>query len=294
MGRAARASSQKRESSVVENSPRSVSAEIARSWLLVAATRPESFDAAEQSRADQIILDVEDAVDPGLKDKARADVVEWLTKGGSAWVRINDRTSDFWSGDVDALSGLPGLRGVMLAKTEAAAHVTETFDRLKGSTPVIALVESALGIEEAASIARARGAYRLAFGSGDYRRDTGTSSDDLAMAYPRSRLVIASRVGNLPGPIDGPTVGSNHPVLREQGSMAVALGMTGKLCLDIEQLPTINEVISPTRSDVAWARTFLDDFEARGRVIRDGSDLPRLGRAQKIDKLARAFGVEPA
>lgn len=294
MGRAARASSQKRESSVVENSPRSVSAEIARSWLLVAATRPESFDAAEQSRADQIILDVEDAVDPGLKDKARADVVEWLTKGGSAWVRINDRTSDFWSGDVDALAGLPGLRGVMLAKTEAAAHVTETFDRLKGSTPVIALVESALGIEEAASIARARGAYRLAFGSGDYRRDTGTSSDDLAMAYPRSRLVIASRVGNLPGPIDGPTVGSNHPVLREQGSMAVALGMTGKLCLDIEQLPTINEVISPTRSDVAWARDFLDDFEARDRVIRDGSDLPRLGRAQKIDKLARAFGVEPA
>lgn len=271
-----------------------VSAEIARSWLLVAATRPEDFDAAERSRADQIILDVEDAVDPRLKPSARDAVVEWLSNGGSGWVRINDRASDFWSDDVDALAGLPGLRGVMLAKAEAAAHVSETFDRLKGVTPVIALVESALGIEEAVSIARARGAYRLAFGSGDYRRDTGASADDLAMAYPRSRLVIASRVGNLPGPIDGPTVGTSHPVLREQGDMAVSLGMTGKLCLDIEQLPIINEVISPTRSDVAWARDFLEDFEARGRVIRDGSDLPRLGRAQKIDKLARAFGVEPA
>ena len=277
-----------------EHPPRTVSAEIARSWLLVAATRPQDFDAAEQSRADQIILDVEDAVDPGLKSAARADVVSWLSGGGSGWVRINDRTSEFWSDDVDALAGLPGLRGVMLAKAEAAAHVSETFDRLRGSTPVIALVESALGIEEAASIARARGAYRLAFGSGDYRRDTGTSADDLAMAYPRSRLVIASRVGNLPGPIDGPTVGTSHPVLRDQGSMAVALGMTGKLCLDVEQLPIINEVISPTRSDVAWAREFLADFEARGRVIRDGSDLPRLGRAQKIDKLALAFGVEPS
>jgi citrate lyase subunit beta/citryl-CoA lyase len=277
-----------------QHAPRSVSAEIARSWLLVAATRPETFDAAEASRADQIILDIEDAVDPRRKDDARADVVAWLTGGGTGWVRINDRTSDFWSGDVDALVGLPGLRGVMLAKTEAAAHVSETFDRLHGATPVIALVESALGIEEAASIARARGAYRLAFGSGDYRRDTGTSSDDLAMAYPRSRLVVASRVGNLPGPIDGPTVGTNHPVLREQGAMAVALGMTGKLCLDIDQLPIINEVISPTRSDVAWARDFLADFEAGGGVIRDGSDLPRLGRAQKIDKLALAFGVEPA
>ena len=252
---------------------RAVSAEIARSWLLVAATKPETFDAAEASRADQIVLDIEDAVDPGLKDKARDDVATFLANGGSGWVRINDRASDFWSDDVDALAGLPGLRG---------------------AAPVLALVESALGIEEAAQIARARGAYRLAFGSGDYRRDTGTAADDMAMAYPRSRLVVASRVGNLPGPIDGPTVGTNHPVLRDQGAIAVALGMTGKLCLDIDQLPIINEVISPTRSDVAWARDFLADFEARGRVIRDGSDLPRLGRAQKIDKLARAFGVEPA
>lgn len=273
--------------------PRTVSAEISRSWLLVAATRPETFDAAERSRADQIILDVEDAVDPGLKDQARSDVAAWLSSGGSGWVRINDRLSDFWSDDVDALVGVSGLLGVMLAKAESPAHVSETFDRLRGTIPVIALVESALGIEDAADIARARGAYRLAFGSGDYRRDTGTSADDLAMAYPRSRLVVASRVGNLPGPIDGPTVGSNHPVLREQGGMAVALGMTGKLCLDIDQLPIINEVISPTRSDVAWARDFLADFDARGRVIRDGSDPPRLGRAQKIDKLARAFGVEP-
>ena len=272
---------------------RTISAEISRSWLLVAATRPESFDAALRSRSDQIILDLEDAVDPGLKASAREQVTRWLANGGSGWVRINDRTSSFWSDDVDALAGIPGLRGVMLAKTESPAHVTETFDRLKGVTPVIALVESALGIEEAAHIARARGAYRLAFGSGDYRRDTGTSSDDMAMAYPRSRLVVASRVGNLPGPIDGPTVGTNHPVLREQSGTAVALGMTGKLCLDIEQLPIINEVISPTRSDVAWARDFLTDFEARGRVVRDGSDLPRLGRAEKIDKLARAFGVEP-
>ncbi|WP_378144097.1 HpcH/HpaI aldolase/citrate lyase family protein [Cnuibacter sp. UC19_7] len=270
-----------------------VSAEIARSWLLVSARRTDEFDVAHRSRADQIVLDIEDAVDPKLKPQARDDVATWLSGGGSAWVRINDRTTDFWSGDVDHLKGLPGLRGVMLAKTESAADVTETFDRLGGSTPVLALIESALGIEEAVSIARARGAFRLAFGSGDYRRDTGTSADDMAMAYPRSRLVVASRIGKLPGPIDGPTVSSSHPILREQSEVAVALGLTGKLCLDRDQLPVINEAISPTKSDVTWARDFLADFEARGGVIRDGSDLPRLGRAQKIDKLARAFGVEP-
>jgi citrate lyase subunit beta/citryl-CoA lyase len=113
------------------------------------------------------------------------------------------------------------------------------------------------------------------------------------MAYPRSRLVVASRIGGLPGPIDGPTVNSSHPILREQTAVTVSLGLTGKLCLDMDQAPVINEVISPTPSDVEWARDFLADFEARGRVIRDGSDKPRLGRAHKIERLAQAFGVEP-
>jgi len=268
-----------------------VGADISRSWLLVSARNPDHFDTARLSSADQIVLDVEDAVDPQLKPAARGEVVDWLSRDGSAWVRINDRTTAFWSDDVDGLKGLPGLRGVMLAKTESAEQVTETFDRLGGSTPVLALVESARGIEASVAIAGARGAFRLAFGSGDYRRDTGTSADDLAMAYPRSRLVVASRIGGLPGPIDGPTVSSTHAVLRDQSETAVALGLTGKLCLDTEQIPVINETISPTRSDVKWARDFLADFEARGRVIRDGSDLPRLGRAEKIDNLARAFGV---
>jgi citrate lyase subunit beta/citryl-CoA lyase len=267
--------------------------QIARSWLLVSGIRSEDFDPAARSRADQIILDIEDAVDPKLKADARGSVIDWLTAGGAGWVRINDRTTEFWSDDVDGLKGVPGLSGVMLAKTESAEQVTETFDRLGGTVPILALVESALGIEEAPSIARARGAFRLGFGSGDYRRDTGTSADDLAMAYPRSRLVVASRIGNLPGPIDGPTVGSSHPVLRQKSEHAVAMGLTGKLCLDLDQLAVINETISPTVSDATWARDFLDDFESRGRVIRDGSDLPRLGRAEKIDRLAQAFGIQP-
>jgi citrate lyase subunit beta/citryl-CoA lyase len=270
---------------------RDVPAEISRSWLLVSGTAEATFDRASRSRADQVILDIEDAVDPAAKPRARSTVAAWLAGGGEAWVRVNDVTTPFWTDDLEELRGLPGLKGVMLAKTEAADQVTDTYHRLGGTTPVIALVESALGIEEASSIARAKGAFRLAFGSGDYRRDTGTSADTLAMAYPRSRLVVASRVGDLPGPIDGPTVGSSHPILREQSQVAVSLGLTGKLCLDTEQLPVINEVISPTPTDVAWAQDFLDDFDARGKVIRDGSDLPRLGRAQKIQRLAAAFGV---
>ncbi|MBT1001149.1 CoA ester lyase [Paenarthrobacter sp. DKR-5] len=272
---------------------RRISADIARSWLLVPATKPELFETSASSRADAIILDIEDAVDPSKKPAARKDVADWLRAGGQAWVRINDATTEFWADDLAELAGNPGLLGVMLAKTESAEQVSDSYNRLGGRTPVIALVESAVGIEEANNIAKAKGAFRLAFGSGDFRRDTGMSADREAMAYPRAKLVVASRVGGLPGPIDGPTVGTNHPILREQTAVTVLMGMTGKLCLAVDQTAIINEVISPTPSDVAWATDFMADFEARGGVIRDGSDLPRLGRAQKIMKLAVAFGVQP-
>lgn len=281
------------------NAPRSsatrreIAPELARSWLLVAATRPETFDDAAASHADAVVLDIEDAVDASRKESARADVVRWLSEGGRAWVRINDAGSEYWTDDIEELRSAPGLQGVMLAKTEVGGQVMDTFNRLGARVPIVALVESAVGIENASEIARAKGVFRLAFGSGDFRRDTGMSADREAMAYPRARLVVSSRVGGLPGPIDGPTVGSSHPILREQSAITVSMGMTGKLCLQAEQTPVVNEVISPTRTDVEWAHEFLADFDARGRIVRDGSDLPRLGRARKIMQLAEAFDVLP-
>lgn len=268
-----------------------VPSEISRSWLLVNAARPDDFDLALATSADEIILDIEDAVDPANKASARANVLSWLGAGNSAWVRINERPSVHWADDVRELAGVSGVKGVVLAKVEDASHVTDTAEALGGDVRLIALIESALGIEEARAIACARGTFRLAFGSGDYRKDTGTAADDLAMAYPRSRLVVASRIGNLPGPIDGPTVSPSHNTVREKTEVGVALGMTGKLVIDKEKIKVINEAISPTRSDIDWAQEFLADFESRGRVIRDGSDMPRLGRAEKIVKLATSLGL---
>ena len=270
-----------------------VSPDLARSWLLVSGGRSDLFNEASTSMADQVILDLEDAVDAASKPQARVSVQEWLSTGGEAWVRINPRSSEFWSDDIDAITGAPGLRGVVLAKTESGTEVSETFDRLGANKPVIPLLESALGIEEAVAVARANGAFRLAFGSGDYRRDTGVGDHDLALVYPRTRLVLASRIGQLPGPVDGPTVGASRTVLREQAALAASLGLTGKLCLDLAGLSEVNEAIGPAPSEVAWARQFLDGFESRGRVVRDGSEPPRLARAQKIDRIARALGLVP-
>ncbi|MFM1950346.1 MAG: hypothetical protein RL418_33 [Actinomycetota bacterium] len=269
----------------------SVSSDISRSWLLVNGWQQSQLDQVKNSRADQVIVDIEDAVDPQNKAAARQQVVDWFHAGNSAWVRVNDVTTEFWRDDLIALSSVPGLKGVVLAKAEDGQSVEQTHKLLGGHLDIIPLVESALGIENAVEIAKAKGSFRLAFGSGDYRRDTGTSADDLAMSYPRSRLVVASRIGNLPGPIDGPTVGPNHGLLRQQSTLSVSLGLTGKLCLDEKQTVVINDTICPAASDVVWAEEFLADFEAAGGVVRDGSDPPRLKRAEKILTLANAFGI---
>ena len=59
--------------------------------------------------------------------------------------------------------------------------------------------------------------------------------------------------------------------LREQTAVTVSLGLTGKLCLDMDQLPVINEVISPTPSDVAWARDFLAEFDVATFLEEEGA-----------------------
>lgn len=274
---------------------------LARSWLLVNAAQPERFAAAEESAADIVILDIEDAVAPQGKDAAREHAVQWLSGGHGAWVRLNGYGSKWWEDDVAALAqtlpaaqGGPiaegGLAGVVLAMVESTDHVNETAARLPG-IPVVALVETARGLQRIDSIAAAKGTYRLAFGIGDFRRDTGFGESPAALAYARSKFTIAAKATGLPGAIDGPTVGTTGVKLAEATAVTAEFGMTGKLCLAPEQCAAINEGLSPSQDEITWAHEFLDDFEADGGVIRNGSDLPRQARATKILALAEAFGV---
>nr|WP_296767529.1 CoA ester lyase [Rhodococcus sp. (in: high G+C Gram-positive bacteria)] len=268
-----------------------VSPERARSWLLVPATKPEAFSAAVESEVDAVILDIEDAVAPNAKPAARDAVVAWLEAGNSAWVRVNDATTSFWADDLAALSGLKGLAGIMLAKTESGSQVEASAARLADGTRILALVESAMGLEATPEIARADSTFRLAFGSGDFRRDTGMSDEPLAMAYPRSRLVVSSRAARLPGPIDGPTLTSNESILARDSALTLSMGMTGKLCMHSEQAPTVNRELAPTPGDVTWADDVVDALGVDGSGVKDGSDLPRLAKALKIREAAQIFGV---
>jgi len=263
---------------------------LARSWLLVNGSQADKFDPAARSRADIVVLDIEDAVAPKDKTAARDNVVRWLEAGNTDWVRINGFGTPWWADDIDALAKST-LGGVMLAMVESVDHVTETAKRLR-NVPIVALVETARGLERITEIAAAKGTFRLAFGIGDFRRDTGFGENPATLAYARSRFTIAAKAAHLPGPIDGPTVGSSALKLSEATAVSAEFGMTGKICLTPDQCPTVNEGLSPSQEEITWAKEFFAEYERDGGEIRNGSDLPRIARANKILDLARAYGIE--
>ena len=266
-------------------------ARLSRSWLFVNASKPELFASGQTSDADSIIFDLEAAVPDDQKDTARANVVSALENGMVGWVRVNNTWTHHWEEDLDALSGLPGLRGIMLPNTEEPEQVTLTSIRAGVGMPILALIETALGLENATRIASAAGTFRLAFGVNDFRKDTGIGDDPVALAYARSRLVIASRVGGLAGAIDGPSSpGAGKSTVSSDCAWTMKMGMTGKLVLSEAQVPYVNDGLAPSEEDRAWAREMLKEAE-HADGITDGSYLPRMARAKKIASLADSYGL---
>lgn len=263
---------------------RKVPARLARSWQLVSALR---LGDANGSAADAVVLDLEDAVPAADKHAARLAALSFLA-GRPAWVRVNDATSGQWGADLEAVGSSVGLCGVMLAKVESAEQVTRTAKRLPPGVKIVALIESARGLEAASEIARESATFRLAFGSGDFRRDTRMGDDPIALAYPRSRLVVASAAAGLPGPIDGPTLTDSVDSILAATANSRMLGMTGKLTLRASQATHINEAMSPSPAELAWARDTVDRAGDGGAI--DGSYLPTLARARALLSLAAELG----
>ncbi|BBY26954.1 HpcH/HpaI aldolase/citrate lyase family protein [Mycolicibacterium sediminis] len=265
---------------------------LARTWLLQPGI-PDgeaAYDAAVAGAADAVVLDIEDGLPDAQKAAGRQSVAGWLDGGNSAWVRINGVGTPGWSADLAALSDVSGLTGVMLAKAESPDDVASTAARLPAGTPVVALVESALGMEAVSEIARTPGCSRIAFGVGDFRRDTGMSSDPTVLAYARSRLVIASRAAGLPAPIDGPTLRDQTRHLARETAVAKAAGMTGRLCLVLDHAETINSLLSPSPLEIDEARATLARLDAPTGPY-DGSVGPTRARAEAVLDLAEKLGL---
>ena len=259
-----------------------------RSYLFVPGNRPERFAKALASGAGVVILDLEDAVPPEGKLAARVAVCQWLREhNGAAWVRVNGTDTEFFEDDVRAVAEVPS-GGIILPKVEAATQLHSVAALLGTSaTPVIALIESAVGLSSALEIAQGPQVERLAFGSVDFQLDTGIQSDDEGLLFARSQLVIVSRIARILSPIDGVTVQIGNAVQLERDvARARAFGFGAKLCIHPNQIAAVERGFRPSDVEVRWARSVVDAFNlAAGNAVRlDGKliDLPVVERARQL------------
>jgi citrate lyase subunit beta/citryl-CoA lyase len=263
----------------------------ARSWLFVPATRPERFEKAAASGADRVIVDLEDAVAPEAKVAARRGLAEVaLPSKLPVYLRINGPGTEWFDEDLAAAASLP-FAGVVVPKAESAPHLSAISSRLPPGRALIAIIESAAGLEQIHEVARAAGVERLAFGSVDFQLDVGgRDGEELHLAFARSRIVIASRVAGLAAPIDGPSLAldDDAAVIRE-ADHARRFGFAGKLCIHPRQIAAVHRAFAPSDEDVAWARGLLEALaarpaEARGAFSYRGTmvDRPVVERARQI------------
>lgn len=255
-----------------------------RSYLFVPGHRPERFAKAQASGADVVIIDLEDAVADADKGLAREHVRTAVKEGARICLRINAYGTPWFADDLALLAAID-VESVMLPKAENQ----EPFLALRGVTqaPILALVETALGVHQALDVARSPGVQRIAFGSVDFQLDIGCNSSNEALLYARSQIVIASRVARIEGPIDGVSVDiDDQEAINHEAEYGKALGFVGKMCIHPRQVPVVNQIFSPSEREIVWATEVIQAFErsnegvvqVRGEMI----DLPVVLKARKI------------
>jgi citrate lyase subunit beta / citryl-CoA lyase len=258
----------------------------ARTWLFVPGDRPDRFAKARSSGAHEIILDLEDAITPDRKTRARRDVEWWLSHGGSGWVRINSVETDWYGDDVNMLSQLGGLRGFIVPKAEVPAALQLLGRRLQ-HRGLIPLIETAAGIHRAHQIAETEAVDRLAFGSIDYAADINADETRDSLLLARNTLVLASRIANKPAPIDGVVTTFTDPgAIFEAAAYSRQLGFGGKLCIHPAQLGPMCAAFAPSTEEVQWAQRTIRAAEASGSGASAANgqmiDKPILERARRV------------
>ena len=253
--------------------------------LFVPANRPERFTKAAASEADAVILDLEDAVAQDDKVAAR-DMLSADFTDKPVLVRVNAAGTPWHAEDLAAVARL-GPAAVIVPKAEDPASLAAICAQLGPAVPVMALIESGLGLARAREIAALPGIARLVFGSIDFCADLGCEHRREILLPARMELVLAARLAGGPAPIDGVTARlDDASETHSDAEHARTLGMTGKLCIHPRQVPQVLRAFAPSAAEIDWARRVVASGD--GAVSVEGAmiDEPVRRRARAI--LSRA------
>ncbi len=253
---------------------------LARALLFTPGNRPERFAKAAATRADGLIIDLEDAVGPADKAGARLGVIEWLRThkgferpGFLVCVRMNSVYTSAGLADLLALADLARAGFVpdalLVPKVESAVEIELVARHLRAAgekgaaIALAALIESALGLEHASAIARATPMLRtLGFGGADLAADLNCGFAWEPLLGPRSRVVQAAAGAGL-AVLDVPYLDiSDDAGLAAESVRVKSLGFTGKLAIHPRQVDPIIEAFTPTSAEIENAQGVMAAYTA--------------------------------
>lgn len=288
-----------------------------RTCLSVPGSSRKMIDKAKALPADEVFLDLEDAVAPEAKASARVEVAAALAEPG--WgnqlrgVRINDWTTPWTHADIIEVVAAAGahLDVVVLPKVTEVAHVQaldliltqleQTHGLELGRIGIDAQIEDARGLTNIDAIAAHPRVHALVLGPADLMASLNTRTlvvgeqpegYDVGDAYHHVLMkILVSARAHGKAAVDGPYLKVRDvEAFRKVAGRSAALGYDGKWVLHPDQIAAGNEIFSPRQQDYDHAELILEAYEWHTSLAGGARGAVMLGD-EMIDEASRKMAL---
>ncbi len=276
-----------------------------RSALYIPGSNSRALNKGREVSADILLLDLEDAVAPDQKIKARDQVISALElneyRPREVVVRINDLGSQWGEDDLTAIAASKA-DAILLPKVESVDLVQRVAARLTSlgaaeSMAIWCMMETPRGILNAAAIASASSRLAcLVMGTSDLAKDLHAkhTPDRLPFMTSMGLCILAARANGL-GVLDGVYLDlEDSEGFAVQCRQGVALGFDGKTLIHPKTISVANTIFGPTDDDITAAYRIIAAFSeaqkrSEGVVLLDGKLIEKLHveNAQRILEIAQ-------
>lgn len=268
-----------------------------RSVLYIPGSKERALEKARSLPADAIIFDLEDAVLPEEKDRARALLAGWLaeTEYGPRVriVRINGFDTPWGRADAEAFAEAK-IDALLIPKVSSPAGIGAVA-ALVPDLPLWAMMETAAGVLDAAAIAAHPRLQGMVMGTNDLARELGsrTRADRLPLQAGLGLCLLAARAqGRII--VDGVyNAFRDEAGLRAECEQGRDMGFDGKTLVHPDQLAIANTVFAPTDEELSVARRQIEAFDqaraaGQGVAVVDGKIVENLHIVTARALIARA------
>ena len=271
-----------------------------RSVLYIPGSKERALENARRLPAEAIIFDLEDAVLPEEKDRARALLAGWLaeTEYGPRVriVRINGFDTPWGRADAEAFAGAK-IDALLIPKVSSPAGIGAVA-ALVPDLPLWAMMETAAGVLDAAAIAAHPRLQGMVMDTNDLARELGsrTRADRLPLQAGLGLCLLAARaLGRII--VDGVyNAFRDEAGLRAECEQGRDMGFDGKTLIHPDQLAIANAVFAPTQAELDLARRQIEAFDlaraaGQGVAVVDGKIVENLHIVTARALISRAGAI---